>query len=433
MKPKQSPPADTSRVIAARHTGSIPKGSSNKVFFTHHSVEFVMGTAKHNEIAKVHCNGKEHLIEEVWQCSHQGHLMCRKCCFPSNLIIPEVCPDHNTPVFLDKSTGRSVRCQQVTCPANKTFNATCSWSGPYNEVIGHLDDCTFIPGFARVTMYKAALKAAEQRAEQRAEQMAEQMAEQKYEEFKQETVHRIHRIQQETDQKYKAMVQYSKQMNSDLTQKYNELVNLLKNPPWQLTEQPLTTPPSAAAPSAAAPSAAAPLAAAPLAAALTASAATTIEEEIPPFYNGELTWRITDFSLKLERAKTDTKHRYLESCPFYTSVGGYKMRVKLYPNGDGPGKGTHISIFFQIMDGVYDALLDWPFINKVTFMLLDHDRREHVYDAFRPDPKSCSFQRPWLKPNLPSGCPLFMPLGNLKNHAYIRDDALFVKVIVEQN
>ena len=109
------------------------------------------------------------------------------------------------------------------------------------------------------------------------------------------------------------------------------------------------------------------------------------------------------------------------------------MRVKLYPNGEGLGKGTHISIFFQIMNGMYDALLDWPFRKKVTFMILDHDRHEHVLDAFRPDPVSSSFQRPWLKPNVTIGCPTFMPLRNLEKHAYIRDDTLFVKVIVEQN
>lgn len=34
-------------------------------------------------------------------------------------------------------------------------------------------------------------------------------------------------------------------------------------------------------------------------------------------------------------------------------------------NGDGTGKRTHLSLFIVIMKGEYDALLPWPFRNKV--------------------------------------------------------------------
>jgi hypothetical protein len=39
--------------------------------------------------------------------------------------------------------------------------------------------------------------------------------------------------------------------------------------------------------------------------------------------------------------------------------------MRLYLNGDGVGKGTHISLFFVIMKGEYDLLLSWPFKHKV--------------------------------------------------------------------
>ena len=55
------------------------------------------------------------------------------------------------------------------------------------------------------------------------------------------------------------------------------------------------------------------------------------------------------------------------------------------------GLGTHISLFFVVMRGQYDAILRWPFRQKVTFMLLDQDNVEHVIGAFRPDPNSSSF------------------------------------------
>ncbi|KAJ7369897.1 hypothetical protein OS493_035676 [Desmophyllum pertusum] len=94
-------------------------------------------------------------------------------------------------------------------------------------------------------------------------------------------------------------------------------------------------------------------------------------------------------------------------------------------------EGTHISVFFVVMRGQYDALLRWPFRQKVTFMLLDQDNVEHVIDAFRPDPSSSSFQRPRRETNIASGCPMFCSLAELNNHAYMRDDAMFMKIIVD--
>ena len=50
---------------------------------------------------------------------------------------------------------------------------------------------------------------------------------------------------------------------------------------------------------------------------------------------------------------------------FYTSRYGYKMCLRIYLNGDGTGRGTHLSLFFVVMKGPNDALLRWPFNQKV--------------------------------------------------------------------
>lgn len=50
---------------------------------------------------------------------------------------------------------------------------------------------------------------------------------------------------------------------------------------------------------------------------------------------------------------------------FYTAKYGYKVCLRVYLNGDGTGKGTHVSLFFVVMKGDYDALLPWPFRHKV--------------------------------------------------------------------
>lgn len=45
------------------------------------------------------------------------------------------------------------------------------------------------------------------------------------------------------------------------------------------------------------------------------------------------------------------------------------MCLRIYLNGDGTGRGTHLSLFFVVMRGHSDALLKWPFNQKVTLTL----------------------------------------------------------------
>ncbi|NXG04779.1 TRAF2 factor, partial [Sakesphorus luctuosus] len=149
-------------------------------------------------------------------------------------------------------------------------------------------------------------------------------------------------------------------------------------------------------------------------------------------HDGTFLWKITEVGRKLQDSVTG-RTVGLYSPAFYTAKYGYKVCLRVYLNGDGTGKGTHMSLFFVVMKGDYDALLPWPFRHKVTFMLLDQNNREHVIDAFRPDLTSASFQRPLHDMNVASGCPMFLPLAKLQSprYAYVKEDTLFLKCIIE--
>ena len=147
-------------------------------------------------------------------------------------------------------------------------------------------------------------------------------------------------------------------------------------------------------------------------------------------YDGVLTWKIHNIMQRRHEAIIK-KTPSIFSPPFFTGLRGYKMCARLYFNGDGLGKGTHLSLFFALMKGPYDALLPWPFQQKIKMMLVDQDNIEHYVDSFRPDPASSSFQRPKGEINTASGSPLFFPLESLSTHCYIRDDTLFIKIIID--
>ena len=147
-------------------------------------------------------------------------------------------------------------------------------------------------------------------------------------------------------------------------------------------------------------------------------------------YDGVLLWKIDDFERRRKEAM-DGVTMSLYSVPFYTSRHGYKMCTRVYLNGDGMGKGTHVSFFFVVMKGPFDALLPWPFKQKVTLTIINQAGKKHVADTFRPDPQSSSFQRPSVKEmNVASGCPMFIHQEHLLNGGFVKDDCIFLKVVV---
>ncbi|BFZ11786.1 hypothetical protein BsWGS_14825 [Bradybaena similaris] len=151
-------------------------------------------------------------------------------------------------------------------------------------------------------------------------------------------------------------------------------------------------------------------------------------------YDGKLLWKIRDFSHR-KRDAVQGRTVSLYSQPFYTSRFGYKMCGRVYLNGDGIGRGTHMSLYFVVMKGEYDALLQWPFQSRVSLILLDQSaEKRHLKDEFFPDPASTSFRRPVnAEMNVASGCPLFVAhtvLDNPNNH-YVKDDMLFIKIVVD--
>ncbi|XP_062815135.1 TNF receptor-associated factor 2 isoform X2 [Anolis carolinensis] len=157
----------------------------------------------------------------------------------------------------------------------------------------------------------------------------------------------------------------------------------------------------------------------------------SLQEMEAASFDGIFIWKISDFAKKRQEAVAG-RSPAIFSPAFYTGKYGYKMCLRIYLNGDGTGRGTHLSLFFVVMRGPCDALLRWPFNQKVTLMLLDQNHREHVIDAFRPDVSSSSFQRPVSDMNIASGCPLFCPLSVMESqNSYLRDDTIFVKAIVD--
>ncbi|CAF1286001.1 unnamed protein product [Didymodactylos carnosus] len=150
-------------------------------------------------------------------------------------------------------------------------------------------------------------------------------------------------------------------------------------------------------------------------------------------YDGTFTWKISNVAENMGDAQSE-RQTSIYSPAFYSSPTGYKMCIRLYLHGDGNARRTHMSLFFLIMRGPFDAILKWPFNFKVTFCLYDQSgQQRHIIDSFRPDTKSNSFQRPRSEMNIASGIPQFFPLPMIlqDDNNYIKDDTMYIKCLID--
>jgi len=152
--------------------------------------------------------------------------------------------------------------------------------------------------------------------------------------------------------------------------------------------------------------------------------------------NGLFIWPIKNFHSQFEAAKQSDEEIAIFSQPFYTSQYGYKLRIKAYLNGRDRGKGTHLSLYLIIMKGEYDALLEWPFNQKITFYLLDQgEQRKHKVHQLSPNRSlpnvRAVFNKPSGKENLGIGNPSFVSHEVIDAGEYVHENTIYVKCEIE--
>ena len=129
-------------------------------------------------------------------------------------------------------------------------------------------------------------------------------------------------------------------------------------------------------------------------------------------------------------ASKKEKNEKFYSPPFYTSSGGYKMCIRVDANGFFTGKGTHVSVFTELLQGRYDDQLHWLFLGTVTYELLNQlaDDKHHSGVAILNDSHD-------MRVSSSMGDAKFFPHSSLchdpaTNTQYLFDDTLYFRVSV---
>ena len=89
------------------------------------------------------------------------------------------------------------------------------------------------------------------------------------------------------------------------------------------------------------------------------------QDSLSTTQSGTAQFTITEYS------KRKQFNNYYYSPPFTTSPQGYRLCLNVFTNGNGSGKGSHLSIYAYIMKGQHDDRLQWPFTGTIIIELLN--------------------------------------------------------------
>ena len=138
-----------------------------------------------------------------------------------------------------------------------------------------------------------------------------------------------------------------------------------------------------------------------------------------------LKFKLTDYGKKKGNSEI------VRSPSYYTSPNGYHVAMLVDINGDGRGKGTHVSVYAIFLEGNNDARLKQPFVGNISFTLLNQlqDKNHHQKSVAVNAASDIKVGKTW-------GEPLFIPHSALdydpvNNTQYLKDDTLYFSMLIE--
>ena len=156
-------------------------------------------------------------------------------------------------------------------------------------------------------------------------------------------------------------------------------------------------------------------------------------------------WNIPNYEIISELNRlSDVKQFRSITSPVFTIPGGYRFRLKLFGFGAGKSRGTHISVYVQMVStsGAGKQVV-YPFRGVITFVVIDQSTNgQHASTSIKASGGNPSFQKPRTEVNPENGVEMLAPLESLRapdplgdsdSKALVLNDTLILGVSIRYN
>lgn len=154
----------------------------------------------------------------------------------------------------------------------------------------------------------------------------------------------------------------------------------------------------------------------------------------------EYEWKVKDIH-RLLHTSLSTHRDTIKGPEFYTGQPGYKVRLSVSAGKINPvDKLPYLGVWFALMPGKFDDVVEWPFQYKFNLTLVDQSNRrdpEHIHLSMNPMTAICRLLKQFLRPRTnkkdKDGCgkEFFVPHSKLLNSdRYLVNDTLLVRVTI---
>ena len=97
------------------------------------------------------------------------------------------------------------------------------------------------------------------------------------------------------------------------------------------------------------------------------------------------------------------------------------------------GVGKQVALFFHMMQGDYDSILEWPVTGRIVLSILDQsdgaEYRHHISKTLIAKPNLLALQRPTTPLNyMGYGSVEFAPIETIREPQYVRNNTMLVRI-----
>ncbi len=147
--------------------------------------------------------------------------------------------------------------------------------------------------------------------------------------------------------------------------------------------------------------------------------------------NGVFQWSVNNVTARRAAAIEEGQHEIF-SPPFQHPIGGYKMRLVMHPNAYNHDEDSHVSLCLELLPGLNDDQLEWPFALPCQFSAVNHGGGETR--TVMIDPTIEEITENWKKPTIYNrpGLGLFQFIKRTDLPSHLLKDEMTININILQ-